>query len=299
MGQDAFYYTGGVYEEVWSSNEWVEAFQGVNHCITVVGYDDTGGYWILKNSWGAGWGEGGYFSVPYGNVIENYMWIMSGAIGPEAEEICKTLTLSNEGDADLIVNDITVDYQSGEPTGWLKANQKSFTVSPGGSKAVNVCVDCTGLSADGNHGWLNIHSNDPDENPYLVTVTLYASTPTSTSTSTSTPTPTPTPTSTPALTCPDLVITDIWNESSKIGYTIKNIGGAAASRSYTSLEIEGRFKSRDDVKSLAPGESSTESFWYRWRCTSLDDEIKVCADHVKRIAECNEGNNCRTETLSC
>jgi len=81
--------------------------------------------------------------------------------------------------------------------------------------------------------------------------------------------------------------------------TSSNIGGAAASRSYTSLEIEGRFKSRDDVKSLAPGESSTESFRYRWRCTSLDDEIKVCADHVKRIAECNEDNNCWTETWSC
>lgn len=81
--------------------------------------------------------------------------------------------------------------------------------------------------------------------------------------------------------------------------TSSNIGGSAASRSYTSLEIEGKFKSRDDVKSLAPGESSTESFRYRWRCTSLDDEIKVCADHVKRIAECDEDNNCRTETWSC
>jgi hypothetical protein len=40
MGQDAFYYTGGIYEEVWSSNEWREAFQNQpNHGVTVV---DTG-----------------------------------------------------------------------------------------------------------------------------------------------------------------------------------------------------------------------------------------------------------------
>ena len=32
--------------------------KAVNHAVTVVGYDP--GFWKVKNSWGSGWGEGGY-----------------------------------------------------------------------------------------------------------------------------------------------------------------------------------------------------------------------------------------------
>ncbi len=40
----------------------------VNHAITLVGWDDnqgTSGIWILRNSWGPGWGENGYMRIPY------------------------------------------------------------------------------------------------------------------------------------------------------------------------------------------------------------------------------------------
>jgi C1A family cysteine protease len=38
----------------------------VNHAIALVGWNDSGGYWILKNSWGTGWGESGYMRIAYG-----------------------------------------------------------------------------------------------------------------------------------------------------------------------------------------------------------------------------------------
>ncbi|MBN2054532.1 hypothetical protein JW905_06395, partial [bacterium] len=42
----------------------------VNHGVCIVGYDDSicGGAWIIKNSWGPGWGQGGYGYIKYDNV---------------------------------------------------------------------------------------------------------------------------------------------------------------------------------------------------------------------------------------
>ncbi len=45
-----------------------------NHGVSIVGYNDAGGYWIVRNSWGSGWNGNGYFNVAYGNcLIENYV----------------------------------------------------------------------------------------------------------------------------------------------------------------------------------------------------------------------------------
>ena len=47
---------------------------GVDHAVAVEGYQDdaslpSGGYWIIKNSWGTGGGDGtGYYDVPYGDL---------------------------------------------------------------------------------------------------------------------------------------------------------------------------------------------------------------------------------------
>lgn len=38
-----------------------------SHAVAVVGYSDPQGYWIVKNSWGTGWGESGFFRIKYGD----------------------------------------------------------------------------------------------------------------------------------------------------------------------------------------------------------------------------------------
>jgi C1A family cysteine protease len=37
--------------------------QAVEHAVVVVGYDNQAGFWLVRNSWGARWGDGGYFRV--------------------------------------------------------------------------------------------------------------------------------------------------------------------------------------------------------------------------------------------
>lgn len=41
------------------------------HAVLAVGYDDTKNMFIVRNSWGAGWGLAGYFYMPYAYLLDN------------------------------------------------------------------------------------------------------------------------------------------------------------------------------------------------------------------------------------
>jgi C1A family cysteine protease len=56
---DFFSYKSGIYHHV-------SGAQAGGHCVSIVGYNDSPGYWICKNSWGTGWGDHGFFAIAYG-----------------------------------------------------------------------------------------------------------------------------------------------------------------------------------------------------------------------------------------
>jgi C1A family cysteine protease len=58
---DFFYYTTGVYHYATGT------YQG-GHAVLIVGYDDVNQYFIVKNSWGTGWGEAGFFRIAYSEL---------------------------------------------------------------------------------------------------------------------------------------------------------------------------------------------------------------------------------------
>ncbi|KXZ51752.1 hypothetical protein GPECTOR_11g198 [Gonium pectorale] len=71
-GSVATYFT--VYNDFinWNNTRPPYVWDGVSaqagyHEVTVVGYNDTGSYWIVKNSWGTWWGDAGYVLMAYAN----------------------------------------------------------------------------------------------------------------------------------------------------------------------------------------------------------------------------------------
>ncbi len=76
-------YSGGVFNQ---------NVAGLNHCVAIVGWDDSmgGGAWLIKNSWGTGWGLGGYMWIKYGanGIGSHAVWVDAKATPPPPAEDC-------------------------------------------------------------------------------------------------------------------------------------------------------------------------------------------------------------------
>ena len=59
--EDLYYYCGGIYQHV------TGGLRGL-HAVAVIGYNDQQKYWIVKNSWGTGWGDKGFMLIDYGEL---------------------------------------------------------------------------------------------------------------------------------------------------------------------------------------------------------------------------------------
>jgi len=75
---DFNYYSGGCYEH--------DGFEPVNHAVLIVGWNDTlcdgTGAWIVKNSWGSGWGMDGFFYIRYNSCYIGYATALVNYVPP-------------------------------------------------------------------------------------------------------------------------------------------------------------------------------------------------------------------------
>jgi C1A family cysteine protease len=79
------------------------------HAVLIVGYDDDEEYFIVKNSWGTGWGESGYFRIDYSQLM-NDVGFGQYTLAYETEvDIASHLTVfkNGEGRGELFAGGLT------------------------------------------------------------------------------------------------------------------------------------------------------------------------------------------------
>lgn len=68
----------------------------VNHGVTLLGWDDATSSWVIKNSWGTGWGESGYMRIAYGSNSVGYAasWSQAEVVPTTGLEVSAASTTS-------------------------------------------------------------------------------------------------------------------------------------------------------------------------------------------------------------
>jgi cathepsin L len=119
-------YTGGVFNE---------NVPGLNHCVALVGWDDSKGAWLIKNSWSTGWGMSGYMWIKYGSngIGSHAVWVDARAIPPAPVEDCLAFNPAN----------LTINHSG-----------TNFTVQDGGHQMISF-----GSQADAQNAINRIHQH--------------------------------------------------------------------------------------------------------------------------------------------
>ncbi len=159
---DFFYYTGDVYEYTWGDYEG-------GHAVIIIGWNDADGCWIVKNSWGTAWGEGGHFRIKYNNC---WIGVDAGMLHytPCEDEDGDGYT-EDEGDCDDEdpdvhpgASEICDDAKDNDCDGDTDCSDTDCSADP-------ACQTCTDADSDGYYAEsgcgteVDCNDNDPNVNP--------------------------------------------------------------------------------------------------------------------------------------
>jgi hypothetical protein len=122
---DFQHYAGGVYEH--------EGKDPINHAVLLVGWDDSLGTWILKNSWGHGWGENGFAYVAYDACrLGTYMHRIDIPAATPVALHHTALADTVAGDVPLalrvVVGSLHASLDPGSVTAWVDSGAGAFAL---------------------------------------------------------------------------------------------------------------------------------------------------------------------------
>jgi C1A family cysteine protease/putative hemolysin len=158
---------------------------GINHAVIAAGYNDAGGYWIIKNSWGTSFGDSGYFKVGYGEcMIDFYHYSFVDTLAPEsAHALSGTMGENGWYTSSITINLTGTDaYGTGMDYLEHRTNGGGWTRIYGSSAVVNITTDGThtldyrgadhGGNIENNHTITLKKDAAPPANPAVVTETV-------------------------------------------------------------------------------------------------------------------------------
>jgi hypothetical protein len=150
---DFMYYSGGVYSHVSGKLDG-------GHAIEIVGYDDTNQCFIVKNSWGTGWGESGFFQINYDQVTDpnvqfGYFTIAYQGYKP-SQSTCSytlnplstTVTYSGGNASGSVSSQSGCTWTAASNSGWIKVTSGA-TGTGNGSVTYNVSPNSTSTARTG------------------------------------------------------------------------------------------------------------------------------------------------------
>jgi hypothetical protein len=105
------------------------------HAVLIIGYDDNAQRWLIQNSWGKEWGDGGYFGYPYDVARQDAyeFWVIrdfDGYTARPATNDSRALVYLNGGGDSLTVANSGVRIVAGNGKDYVKIlpNVRDVTV---------------------------------------------------------------------------------------------------------------------------------------------------------------------------
>jgi hypothetical protein len=173
---DFMAYSSGVYEHVSGSEEG-------GHSVTLVGWDDEHDSWICKNSWGSGWGDGGYFEILRGEADIGYHLVyVEVDVSDLPGHPCLTPTRQSidvvaGGDTVSVTIDLEncggdhLDWTAGPSSAcssWLSVEPTSGSHAIGEGTTLSATIDPEALTTSGLvNGTVEVHGGISDARSYI------------------------------------------------------------------------------------------------------------------------------------